>query len=226
MTETVYDPQPDDILMYGWYQQGTAMVPYPLSHRDFTADLIWAESFVRGLGLGSGSRALVISANSEANQDWAFMRGIAATGAVQTLADPSVFDARRTEMFLRRLPPQALFGLSGGVMDGMESEGHDVAAIMAKVPLVFARPEAAQRLRQAGLEVRTRYKLGPALAFSNADGSLEYNRSEWKIEERGGTLHLTAIHSRAEPLVRFDTGVAGHVETQGSESRVVVGPGE
>ena len=136
------------------------------------------------------------------------------------VAEPVAIDAPRTDMFLRRFRMQAVVGLSGEIVDALIALGRDLGGLLGHSTLVVL-PEAAPKLRAAGLAPWTMVPIGPLYAFeSPARDGARYDESEWLVEEDAGQLLLTNIAAaREQRSCSLRTGVAGRVEQHATEGR-------
>src|SRR5262249_22795371 len=75
-------------------------------------------------------------------------------GAPYSIGEIASFEAFRTGMYARRLPITMIFGINQTVAEGL---GDELAEVVAKVPAIVARPDAAGLLAEAG---------GPAVLLS------------------------------------------------------------
>jgi hypothetical protein len=72
-------------------------------------------------------------------------------------------------VYLRFLPPKAVFGLSAELAAKVAAST-ELTALVAKVPHVLALPAAVPVLAAAGITARAISPVGPALALPCADG--------------------------------------------------------
>jgi hypothetical protein len=142
---------PDRLWMVGCLRVAGLSLAHPLSERDMAADLTFARNLFGKFNIGSGFTMLMTSGSSEYAQFWPYAEALESLGACIALADNHVFDAGRSEMFVRRLQVGAAFGIGEPVLDGMKQMGHDIAKVFSEVPLIFARDGAADQLKAAGL---------------------------------------------------------------------------
>ena len=220
-TDTVAEPAeviqtvPDDLLMVACFNTKGLRLAYPLSHRDVEADTRWARRFLASVGIVAGDMVAVSVACSELGHFWPYECAIEALDACVAMAENVSFDARRTEMFLRRFKVRAAFGVSDEILNGLEMADLPLHKTFALTPLVFARDASVERLRKAGLEPWQMVTLGPLFAFVSPQGEVHYDQDEWLLESIGGEVHVTARQPRAKPLFRLPVGVAGVAPVDG-----------
>ena len=68
-------------------------------------------------------------------------------GAPYSIGEIYAFEAFRTGMYARRLPVTMIFGIDRTVAEGL---GDELAEVVARVPVIVARPDAAGLLAEAG----------------------------------------------------------------------------
>jgi hypothetical protein len=174
--------------------------------RDITA----ATSVLREIGLGPGTRVLVCSLLSEAGQFWPLTVGAMLTGAQLSCADANAGDASRVAMFVRLLDFDAVLGVTGAVLDGLERLGHAPADVFGGVGIVGARPDAYGRLVDAGLAPHHFVLCGPATGVALEPGSpARVDRDEWDLDTDDGRVVVTNLRPRATRFVRTETAVHG-----------------
>ena len=193
--------------------------PYTVSLRDIERDTAWAESVFRRIGIEAGRPMHLIGTGCDNEILWPYENALIRMKVPFGVAEPVAIDAPRTDMFLRRFRMQAVVGLSGEIVDALVALERDLKALFGHSTLVVL-PDAAAKLRAAGLAPWTMVPIGPLYAFeSRARDGARYDESEWLIEEDGVQLLLTSLAPRACPFVRLRTGVAGHVEQRKGDGR-------
>lgn len=200
--------------MVGCLRVGALTIPHPISERDIAADADFATRLFASAGVKRGDVVLITSGSSEYGQFWPYEVSLESMGACLAIAENLPFDASRSEMFLRRLPVAAAFGIGMPVLDGMHGMGISLEKAFTATPIVFARDAAADRLRAAGIAAWRLLNLGPAFAFQKPDGEVIYDRDEWLLEADDGWLTISSLKLRANPLVRFRSPVRGTVTSQ------------
>jgi hypothetical protein len=95
-----------------------------------------------------------------------------------------------------------------------EGLGDELAEVVAKVPAIVARPDAAGLLAEAGARPFILTRVGPAIAVECPQRSgAHINDAEWTLTERGGELLISTAGSRAHQVTEAATGLAGSVTT-------------
>ena len=192
---------------------GAEPVEWVLSQDEIRRDAQSAGVALSRLGFAAGDRMLVVSLLSEAPHFWPFSLAGLMAGGQLSYADASPFDAYRSAMFLRTLRYRLVLALTDGVLDGLDQGGHDVAALLAGVPVVVARGGAVDRLAARGVAAHRLQLLGPAVALAPAPGEPpEVDPELWALDAVDGQIVVTSLTERAQPFVRQATGVTGGVD--------------
>lgn len=205
----------DGIMLIGCMRTPHAVLSYPVSFRDVNADASFGMRMFERMGVTGGSLVMVTSGSSEYAHFWAYQVAVAQLEGCIAVAENFVFDAGRSEMFMRRLPIKVAFGITDAILDGMAALDLDVAKAFEPAEVICARDSAAPRLRELGFSPWQMVTLGPAFVFVSPVGETFYDADEWLIEEANGELLMTARNARALPLVRLPTGVRGSVDSDG-----------
>lgn len=207
-------PADDSVMMIGCIRTAHATRSYPVSFRDVHADARFGMKMFERLGMGAGSTVLVTSGSSEYAHFWPYQIAVAELEGCVAIAENFIFDAGRSEMFMRRLPIKIAFGISEAILNGMDSMNLDIAKAFAPAGLICARDGAADRLKAHGFAPWRMVSFGPAYGFVSPDGESFYDDQEWLLEEVDGELMISARTARALPLVRMPTAVRGTVDEQ------------
>jgi len=185
----------------GTYATPDGVRDFRITHADLERDTRWATTVLGSHGVGRGSHAVVISAGWEAPWFWPVARAVQRLGAVYSACDIWPFDAHRTELFLRRLPIDAVIGINDAIAAELAEMG-DIGSALAGLRLLAGRPDAIGRLRRAGLSPALIAPVGPALAFQRADDSgAQVNAEEWQLRDVTGTPTLSTIADRGHRIV-------------------------
>jgi hypothetical protein len=203
----------------GRYDGPDGPVSFELGHDEVQRDLGSAMRRLGRLGLGDGKRVLFCSMLSEAGQFWPWILGAMLNGSQLSCADASEGEARRVATYCRLLDYDAVLGLTGALLDGIDQLGLTYEEVFGRVGLVGARPEAAARLRADGAVQPTAMALvGPAIALADGPGeAATVDTDEWEIgvEEGSGRLWVTALRPRATPFVQAPSAIRGRISAQG-----------
>jgi hypothetical protein len=213
---------------YNQYQQlwgiGCARVPagalpYPVSWRDIDVDSRWTQVILRELGVGRGDFVHISHYYSELGQTWPYYEAARNIGAVFANGMPSLFDAYRLEMYLRRFQLAATIGVATDTLDGLQQGGHDIAKLYAKAGTIVALPGGWERLRALGFKPWRLLPLGPIFAIEAPDGSgARFDNREWRVDSSNGQLLVSAAPQRACDFRALETGVQGTVEKVNGEA--------
>ncbi|ONH55531.1 hypothetical protein CcI49_28915 [Frankia sp. CcI49] len=193
------------------FPTATGAVEYEVSNEDIARDTAWAAGLLEGAGLGRGTALLAIG--SPFLMPWLapFIRAASATGATIAHADRWGWDARRSEMFVRRLPIQVVLGMTADIAQSLSASG--LITTFERVPYLLAYPDAVGTLKAAGLDPGTLAWVGPATAASLAGGGpLRYNADEWRLDtDPDGGILVSTAGRRAASFDRTPVGLRGDV---------------
>ncbi len=100
-----------------------------------------------------------------------------------------------------------IFGIDRTVAEGL---GGELAGIVARVPVIVARPDAVGLLAQMGARPSVVARLGPAIAVEcpHRRGA-HLNGAEWTLAERGGELYISTAGPRAHRVSEAALGLRG-----------------
>jgi hypothetical protein len=204
---------PSGHVMVGCLRTVHAVIAFPVSRRDLEADTRFASTVMDQLGVGKNTLVLLTSGSSEYSHFWPYELAMEQREACVAVADNFIFDAGRSEMFMRRLPIAVAFGITDTVLDGMAAMKLDIAKAFASVGTICARDGAADRLNALGFSPWRMVSFGPTFGYVSPQGESFYDQNEWLVEAADGELLITAINARAVPLVRLRTGVRGSLDS-------------
>jgi hypothetical protein len=192
----------------GTFATADGATPFPVSAADHEADVAAAGRALDSLGIGRGDRVLVVGLVSECVQLVPFHEALRRRGAILSGADATPFDAPRTAKLARQLEARAVLAVNGAVVDGLVSEGFDLASVFGAVPLVAARPDAVGRLSAAGVDPVVWAHVGPAVAVECRPGAgAHVDEALWDVTEEDGTIVIVARTPRAIAAGPYQTGV-------------------
>jgi hypothetical protein len=196
--------------------------PWRISHEEIGRDIGVAVDVLTGLDL-AGKRVLWCSMLSEAGQFWPYVCGTVMAGSRLSCADSTHGEALRVSMFLRLMDYDAVFGVTGDLLDGLDASGHPWAEVFDGVRLLGAYPGAYERLAAAGLAPVHFALCGPAIAIGREpDGPAFVAGAEWEIAADDDHLAITSLNSRAQPFIRTPIAVRGTIVRGG----IVPAPGK
>jgi hypothetical protein len=157
--------------------------------------------------VGPGSGLIVVSSMPESPWFDPFETAARELGAPYSIGETYAFEAFRTGMYARRLTITMIFGLDRTVTEGL---GDELAEVVARVPVIVARPDAAGLLVAAGARPFLLARVGPALAVECPYRSgAHVNGAEWTLAERGGELSISTAGPRAHQVSRAPLGLRG-----------------
>jgi hypothetical protein len=198
----------DGLWGVGTFATSDGATPFPVSVADHDADIAAAGRALDSLGIGRGDRVLIVGLVSECVQLVPFHEALRRRGAILSGADATPFDAPRTAKLARQLDARAVLAVNGAVVDGLITEGFDLAEVFGPVPLVGARPDAVARLRAAGVQPIVWAHVGPAVAVECRPGAgAHVDEALWDVTERDGTVMISARSPRAVAPGPHPTGV-------------------
>ena len=193
----------------GTFVSEGAAVDLPVAPADFEADTAAAGRALGSLGIGAGDRVLIVGLVSECAHLVPFHAALRRCGAILSGADATVFDAPRTAKLTRQLGARAVLGVNGAVLDGLEAEGFDLAEVFGAAPVVGARPDAAARLRGAGVTPVVWAHVGPTVAVECAPGrGAHVDDVLWEVSTRDGAVMIAPRAPRALPPGPYVIGSA------------------
>jgi hypothetical protein len=198
----------------GRYDVAGQPVYFEVGWDDWQRDVAWARGVLAGHGVstvkgeGEGGGGLVI-VGGMAESPWfdPFETAARELGAPYSIGETYAFEAFRSGLYAGRLPVTMIFGIDRTVAEGL---GEDLAGIVARVPVIVARPDAAGLLAQAGAEPFIVTRLGPAIAVECPHRSgAHVNGAEWTLAERNGELFLSTAGPRAHQVSEAALGLRG-----------------
>jgi hypothetical protein len=192
---------------------GPSILEFEIGWDEFERDVDWAESLLRSSGLGPGDLVLITINQWEGPWTTPLVHALRRIGVTYLPAEVWNFDARRTSMFLQRLPVKAIFGLAGDTISALESEDPPLADLLRNVEIVWARADALDRASGMTPNVLPFVLLGPALALGVPGRGVVVNAAEWSVDTEGGELFVTNVRERATRFDRVPTGVRGSVRS-------------
>lgn len=208
----------------GRYDVAGHPVYFEVSWDDWQRDTAWARAMLADHGVGADGAARDGAAQDRAAQDrglvfvcgmpeapWfdPFETAARQLGTPFSIGEIHAFEAFRTGMYARRLPITMIFGINRTVAEGL---GDELAEVVARVPVIVARPDAAGLLAEAGARPFVLTLVGPAIAVECPQRSgAHLNSAEWTLTERGGELFISTGGPRAHQVTEAVTGLAGTV---------------
>lgn len=196
----------------GRYDAAGQPVFFEVGWDDWQRDVAWARAMLADHGVGLGGGLVVVSGMPESPWFDPVETAARELGAPYSIGEIYAFEAFRTGMYARRLPVTMIFGLDRTVAEGL---GDELAEVVARVPVIVARPDAAGLLARAGAQPFIVSRVGPALAVECPHRSgAHVNGAEWAVAERGGDLFISTAGPRAHQVREAALGLRGTL-TQG-----------
>jgi hypothetical protein len=128
-------------------------------------------------------------------------------GAPYSVAEIYAFEAFRAGLYATRLPITMIFGIDRTVAEGL---GDELAVVVARVPVIVARPDAVAVLAEAGARPFIVTRVGPAMAVECLYRSgAHLNGAEWALAQRGGELFISTAGPRAHQVTQAPLGLRG-----------------
>jgi hypothetical protein len=193
----------------GRYDLAGQPVYFDLSWDDWQRDTAWARALLADHGIGPGKGIVIVGGMHES--PWFDPVETAAQQLGAPFSDGEIhsFEAFRTGLYARRLPITMIFGIDRTVAEGL---GDELAEVVARVPVIVARPDAAGLLAEAGAAPFIVTRVGPAIAVECPHRSgAHLNSAEWTLAERG-ELFISTAGPRAHQVTDAPTGLAGGLD--------------
>ena len=191
----------------GRYDVAGQPVFFELSWDDWRRDVAWARAMLAGHGVGPDSGLVIVGGMPESPWFDPFETAARELGAPYSIGEIYAFEAFRTGMYARRLPITMIFGIDRTVTEGL---GDELAEVVARVPVIVARPDAARLLAEAGAQPYIVSRLGPAIAVECPHRcGAHLNGAEWTLAERGGELFISTAGPRAHQVTEAALGLRG-----------------
>jgi hypothetical protein len=191
----------------GRYDAAGPPVYFEVSWDDWRRDVAWARALLAAFGIGPDSGLVIVGGMPESPWFDPFETAARELGAPYSIGEIYAFEAFRTGMYARRLPITMIFGLDRTVAEGL---GDELAEVVARVPVIVARPDAAGPVAAAGAQPFIVTRVGPALAVEcPCRSGAHLNGAEWTVAERGGELFLSTAGPRAHQVSEAAVGLRG-----------------
>jgi hypothetical protein len=191
----------------GRYDVAGQPVYFEVSWEDWERDTAWARGLLADHGVGAASGLVIVGGMAESPWFDPFETAARELGAPYSIGEIYAFEAFRTGLYAGRLPVTMIFGLDRAVAEGL---GDEVAAVVARVPAIVARPDAAGLLTAAGARPFIVTRVGPAIAVECPHRSgAHVNSAEWALGERGGELFISTAGPRAHQVSAAALGLRG-----------------
>jgi hypothetical protein len=208
----------------GCYEDGDRRVAWEISHAEIQRDMVGASRVLGDLGIVRGGRVLFCSMLSETGQFWPLVVGAMLAGAQLSCADANEGDATRVAMFTRLVGYDAVLGVTGAVLDGLDAAERDYRDVFGRIRVLGARPDAYDRLAAAGLAPHHVVLCGPAVAIGREPGApARVDADEWELDRDADRIVVSSRRPRATTFERTPTGVRGQIVDGGVVPAVPAG---
>lgn len=160
------------------------VVDIRVSHADFDAQCSWLAGRLLEMGVGPGSLVVTVSHPLEV---WSgsLPEAVYGLGGYTGSVDVFPYEAPRLALFLSRLRPTAVVGVTAAIAGGITDMN------LYDGVTVVARPETRTALEAAGVRHGVIATLGPAVALSlPGEDELHYDPSQAELRVTDGILEL------------------------------------
>jgi hypothetical protein len=180
----------------GYFPRAGGSLAFEIGWPEYERDTAWARRLLDVWGVGPGQHAVLTVRNSESPWLGPVVRALREMGVVYSNAEPYAWDSRRVAALLSLLPVEAIVGLPGETAESLLADD-EAAAKLADMPVIWARRDALEPLRGAGLRPAEMAMLGPALGLSCPEGTgLHLDPEEWQVNVVSGRPTLTVVGDR------------------------------
>jgi hypothetical protein len=190
------------------YEVAGQLVYFEVDWDDWRRDVAWARAMLADHGVGPVRGGLVIVGGMP-ESPWfdPFETAAAELGTPYSVGEIYAFEAFRTGLYAARLPITMIFGIDRTVAEGL---GDELAVVVARVPVIVARPDAVAVLAEAGARPFIVTRVGPAVAVECPYRSgAHLNGAEWTLAQRGGELFISTAGPRAHQVNQAPLGLRG-----------------
>lgn len=195
MTESMAGRDPS-LVGIGHFPRAGGNVAFEIGWPEYERDTAWARRLLEIWGVGPAQHAVLTVRNSESPWLGPVVGAMREIGVVYSNAEPYAWDSRRVAALLGLLPVESIIGLPGETVESLLADD-GTAAKLAEVPVIWARRDALEPLRGAGLQAAEMAMLGPALGLSCPEGTgLHFAPEEWQVTTDSARLTLTVVGDR------------------------------
>lgn len=190
----------------GRYPNQGQLVDFEIGWPEYERDVRWADRVLGTWGLKSSDHVLLTLPNCEGPWASPLIQAVRNLGTTYSNAEPYGWDARRCATFLRLLPIKAFIGITGETVTSLLEQ--ETVGLLSPLSLIWARPEAIEPLRGAGLNPAIFAIVGPALALEcSIRSGAHLNPAEWKVSAGPDGLTLSTIGERAHTATEISIGL-------------------
>jgi hypothetical protein len=196
----------------GRYEIGSDHFDFEFGWPEFDRDTAWAQSRLAQTGVAAGDMVLITAAPWESPWIAPVVRALKNLRAIYMTAEVFQFDAVRSAAFLQQFPVKAVVGLGAETLDGWAEKQLSAHDLLAAVQIIWARPQAINRLADMSSRVAPLIMVGPALAIGlPGQPGASLNAKEWRVVSQDGLLEISSVADRASSFDRAPTGLHGKV---------------
>jgi hypothetical protein len=198
----------------GRYEVAGQLVYFEVAWDDWRRDVAWARAVLADHGVGPekgdgevGGGLVIVGGMAESPWFDPFETAAGELGAPYSVGEIYAFEAFRAGLYATRLPITMIFGIDRTVAEGL---GDELAVVVARVPVIVARPDAMAVLAEAGARPFIVTRVGPAIAVECPYRSgAHLNGAEWTLAQRGGELFISTAGPRAHQVTQAPLGLRG-----------------
>jgi hypothetical protein len=198
--------------LIGRFALGERYVEFPVGRAEFARDARWMRRVLEQYGLGSGAHLLNISGGWEVPWTEPLLDACRQLHVIYSNAELFSWDAKRAEMFVRRLSPDMVIGMDAEYLQSLANIV-EPAERLGPVPHLLLRPDARDTATEFGLRFRLYSPLGPATGIECSFGTgLHVNADEWALAESDGELRVSTAGDRLAHFTDQELGLTGHLD--------------
>jgi hypothetical protein len=203
-----------EIELISRFPVGGRFVEFPLGRAELERDAAWMEKVLRQYGLGAGAHLLNISGGWETAWTDPLLDACRQLHVIYSNAELWGWDAKRAEMFIRRLRPEMVIGMNAESVSSLANIVEPAERI-GSVPHLLLRPDARELAQDFGLEGFRLYSpLGPAIGIECSFGTgLHVDSGEWVLDDTGGDLRITTARDRLARFEDQEIGWSGRLDS-------------
>jgi len=205
-------PGPNVLFGIGRYRDRGQLVDFEIRWPEYERDVRWAQQVLATWGLAAADQVLFTVPNCEGPWSAPVIQAVRNLEITYCNAEPYGWDARRCATFLRLLPITAGIGITAETVTTLLEQ--ETVGLLSSLRLLWARPEAIEPLRGAGLNPATYAIVGPALALECSERSgAHLDPAEWQVASTPDGLTLTTVGERAHRATEISIGLGRLDET-------------
>jgi hypothetical protein len=202
-----------EIELIGRFPVGEGFVEFPLGRPELARDTAWTQRVLESYGLAPGAHLVNISAGWQSPWIVPLLDACRSLHVIYSNVEAMTWDAKRAEMFIRRLNPEMVIGMDGAFLTSLANIV-EPAERLGPVPHLLLRPDAREVARDLGLDgFRLFSPLGPAIGIECRHGTgLHVDPDEWTVDAVDGELRISTTGDRLARLRDQELGLGGHLD--------------